>query len=194
MSHKSLPIYPILIFLLALMSACEESDHHSSERIVFNVSADKSQAGFSTTPAGNIYLIATSGNSFFKLKSTSAVQDSLFNPERLEITITLFGDLIPSLTDNPNGYRVNTQFQFQGGIIQVSHTNKASPITNPEGDTLYAIRGEGMVSSGGETFKNISGLFYEESTYKISPDTSEQSSVQRLITKIDCRYELIIDF
>ena len=193
MSHKSLPIYPILIFLLALMSACEESDQHSSERVVFNVSADESQ--FSTNnQAGNIYSIATSGNSFFNLESTGAVQDSLFNPERLEITITLSGDLIPSLIKNPNGYRVNTQFQFEGGIIQVSHTNQASTITNPEGDTLYAIRGEGMVSSGDETFKNISGLFYEESTYKISPDTSEQSSVQRLITKIDCRYELIIDF
>jgi len=194
MLHKSLPIFPILIFLSALLSACEESDQHSSERVVFNVSADESQAGFSTNLAGNIYLIATSGNSFLNLENTGTVQDSLFNPERLEITITLAGDLIPSLTDNPNGYRVNTQFQFEGGIIQVSHTNQASKITNPEGDTLYAIRGEGMVSSGDETFKNISGLFYEVSTYKISPDTSEQSSVQRLITKIDCRYELIIDF
>ena len=190
MLHKSLPIYLILFFFLAFLTACEESDQHSSERIVFNVSAEEGQAGFTFSQTDKAYIISTNDSAFFDIKISGAVQDSLFNPERLDITIILTGELVPSLLYKPNGYSVSTQFQLEGGIIQVSHTNQASMITNPEGDTLYAIRGEGMVSSGGDTFKNISGLFYEESTYKISPDATDK----KIVAQINCRYELIIDF
>jgi len=194
MLHKSLPIYLIPFFFLAFLSACEESDQYSSRRIVFNVSAEEGQAGFSSSQTGNIYIISTDGSSFFNTENAGTVQDSLFNPERLDVNIILTGDLIPSLLYKPNGYRVSTQFQLEGGIIQVNHTNQASMIINPEGDTLYAIRGEGMVSSGDDIFKNISGFFYEESTYKISPDTAGLSPDKLLVTQINCRYELIIDF
>ena len=193
MLHKSLLIYSILSLFLVLLSACEESEQYSSERIVFNVSAGEGQAGFSSNQTDR-YIISTNDSAFFDINISNTVQDSLFNPERLNIIIILTGDLIPSLLYKPNGYSVSTQFQLKGGIIQVSHTNQASMIASPEGDTLYAIRGEGMVSSGTDAFKNISGLFYEESTYKISPDTAGLSPDKKMVTQIDCRYELIIDF
>ncbi|MEA1997373.1 MAG: hypothetical protein U9N45_07025, partial [Gemmatimonadota bacterium] len=86
--------------------------------------------------------------------------------------------------------------ELQGGEIIIDHTNQASLIPTPEGDTLYAVRGEGIVSSGTDYFKNISGFYYEESTYRISSSTQAQLTpgLGPQVQNICCRYELIVDF
>lgn len=192
MLPKSSLIYPVLLLFLSSLTACEESGPHSSERLVFNVSAEEDQSNFSSSSAGDKYIITADENAFPGQSSAESKPDSIFLPTYLQITITLPGDLIPSLLSQ-NGYQVNTQINLAGGTIRIDHTNQASLIITPEGDSLYAIRGEGIVSSGSDVFKNISGLFFEESTYKISPDTTEQGG-EPWVSRIHCRYELSIDF
>jgi len=184
MLHKSFLIYPVLLLLLSGLTACEDSEQHSSERIVFNVSAEEGQSNFRTSSSPSRYIITTDGSAFFSQSGAQSEPDKIFSPNRLEINIILQGDLIPSLLDNPNGYRVRTQFELEGGIIIIDHTNQASSLT----DSLYAIRGEGIVSGGDDLFKNISGFFFEESTFRIQGDDSPG------VNKITCRYELTIDF
>lgn len=193
MLHKSSLIYPVLFLFLSGLTACEESQQHSSERIVFNVSAEEGLANFGSVSAGDKYIITADDSAFISQSGAEPRPDSILIPMGLVITIFLPGDLTPSLL-SPNGYQVNTQITLEGGTIVIDHTNQASPITTPEGDSLYAIRGEGIISSGFELFENISGFFFEESTYGISPDTTLQGDGRPRIHKIDCRYELIVDF
>jgi|GEM_PF-6649806 hypothetical protein len=193
MPHKSLSLYLVIFVLLAGLSACEQFEQHSSERLIFNVSAEEGLANFGSLSAGKKYIITADDSAFISQSGAEQKPDSIFIPTGLVITIFLPGDLTPSLL-SPNGYQVNTQITLEGGTIVIDHTNQASPITTPEGDSLYAIRGEGIVSSGGDIFKNISGFFFEESTYGISPDTTLQGDGKPRIHKIACRYELIVDF
>lgn len=194
MLHKSSLIYPVLFLFLSGLTACEESERHSSERIVFLVSADDNQSNFTYSPSWDKYYISADSNAFLNQSGAESKPDFISSPTGLVITIFLPGDLIPSLL-SPNGYQVNTQITLaDGSTIIIDHTNQADTITTQEGDTLYAIRGEGIISSGSEAFENISGFFFEESTYDISPDTTLQGDGRPRIHKIDCRYELIVDF
>jgi len=191
MSNKSfrLQILPIPL-ILAVFISCEQAENLTSERLVFSVETSDPAIG-SYNAARDEYNISTGGGAFFSATEKELLSDSAFVPQGLRIIINLPGaaELIEVLL-NPNGYRVKTQIELAGGDIIINHTNQAYPVINPEGDTLYAVRGEGIVSGGSDLFKNISGLFYEKSTYRIwnftgsGPDSME----------IGCRYELFVDF
>jgi len=189
MPNKSfrLHILPVPL-ILAVFLSCEQAENPTSERLVFSVETSDPAMG-SYNAARDEYNISTEGGAFFSSIDGGLPPDSAFVPQQLNIKINLPGGLIESLL-NPNGYRVETQITLAGGVIKIYHTNQAYLVINPEGDSLYAVRGEGIVSGGSEYFANISGLSYEESTYRFrhfagtGPDSVE----------IGCRYELLVDF
>jgi hypothetical protein len=191
----SLLVRIALALVFFLTAACEKSEEKNFERILFYVEAGDGQPiSVSYSPETKKYTIRAEADAFLTGKD-GAIPDSSFVPKNLIITINLPGDLGPSLTDNPNGYRVRTQIDLQGGTIFIDHTNQASLIISPQGDSLYAVRGEGIVSNGSKVFENITGFFYEVSTYKISAaDSSGSIGPSPQVRKISCRYELIVDF
>ncbi|HUU28221.1 MAG TPA: hypothetical protein VM123_10450 [archaeon] len=194
MSLHSFRIHIILAFFLTGAVACEQSGRHSSERLLFNVRAGEDQKLFADySPTAKKYNISTDAGAFFPANEET-VPDSIFTPKYLNISINLLGELIPSLL-NPNGYRVQTTLQLQGGTIIIDHTNEASLVITPAGDSLYAIRGEGIVSGGTSPFfENITGFFFEESTYKILSPSPGAPGDRPQIININCKYELIVDF
>ena len=182
------------LLLLSASGACVNADKHTSKRLIFNIAASREDQTLSVSSSRALkrYIISAKGSAFFNQQGETEL-DSAFAPLNLTITINLLGELTESLL-NLNGYRVQTQLELKGGDIAIDHTNQASLIVTPEGDTLYAIRGEGIVSGGTPPFfENISGFFFEESTYKISPDTSADGAPPQVIN-INTRYELIVDF
>ncbi len=191
MSNKSfrLQILPIPL-IIAVFISCEQAENLTSERLVFSVETSDPAIG-SYNAARDEYNISTGGGAFFSATEKELPSDSAFAPQGLHIIINLPGaaELIEVLL-NPNGYRVETQITLAGGVIKIYHTNQAYLVINPEGDSLYAVYGEGIVSGGTEYFENISGLFYEKSTYRFryfavsGPDSVE----------ISCKYELLVDF
>ena len=175
--------------MLAVLSACEQAENRTSERLVFSVedSATSPNATFDYV-AGNFY-IQTDGGAFLRESEEEVQSDSAFAPQGLSIIINLPGELIEVLL-NPNGYRAETQIELAGGVIKIYHTNQAYLVLSPQGDSLYAVHGEGIVSGGSDLFENIAGLFYEQRTYKIL-DAAEGGIK---VGKISCRYELLVDF
>ncbi|MCE5270056.1 hypothetical protein LLH00_02090 [bacterium] len=182
----------IILTLLALsLSACERAEKPESRTLVFEVQSTDSLAvsgGYSGD--GTVYRLSCPGGAFLPASSWQA-EDSTYRPSSLRITIDLLGELIPSL-ENPNGYQVQTQFELEGGTILVEHTNQAQLVVSPTSDSLYAVRGEGIVSGGSLDGQTISGFFHEESTYRI--EIPESGSQQARIKQINCRYELVVDF
>jgi len=189
MPNKSfrLQILPVPL-ILAVFLSCEQAENLTSERLVFSVETG-ANAPVESSPGSGQYIIRTTGEAFLLRDEDELLSDSAFAPQALTIIINHRGQLIESLL-NPNGYRVKTQIELAGGDIIINHTNQAYLVINPEGDSLYAVRGEGIVTSGTDIFENISGLSYEESTYRFrhfagtGPDSVE----------ISCRYELLVDF
>ena len=189
MPNKSfrLQILPVPL-ILAVFLSCEQAENLTSERLVFSVETS-ANAPVEGSPGSGQYIIRTTGEAFLLRDEDELLSDSAFAPQALTIIINHRGQLIESLL-NPNGYRVKTQIELAGGDIIINHTNQAYLVINPEGDSLYAVRGEGIVTSGTDIFENISGLSYEESTYRFrhfagtGPDSVE----------ISCRYELLVDF
>lgn len=180
--------------LCAWLAACQNSPKNSSERMVFNVESGEGQAGFSTSNLEKSYLIQTEGGAFFNPPGPQINRTPEFTPTNLTIRITRLGDLIPSLL-NHNGYRVNTRIDFlDGSSISVEHTNQADTVTTPEGDSLFAIHGEGLVSGGTGIFENVSGFFFEESTFIISEPAGPGQAPGVQVRGINCRYELLVDF
>ncbi|OGF98178.1 MAG: hypothetical protein A3F83_05345 [Candidatus Glassbacteria bacterium RIFCSPLOWO2_12_FULL_58_11] len=194
MFQKAWLKFSIGLSICAWLSACQEANKHSSERIVFNVESGESHAGFSTRYLERSYLIQTEGDAFFLTPEQQQNPTPEFTPTNLTIRITLLGDLIPSLL-NRNGYRVNTTIVFlDGSTISIEHTNQADTVTTAAGDSLFAIHGEGLVSSGSGIFENVSGFFFEESTFRISEPSGAGQAAGIQVRSIDCRYELQVDF
>ncbi len=190
-TRLSLPVLSILVLAL-WPSGCEQTRREDSRRVVFQVQAGGEGAAIDTGyVTGPSYVMLSGPESFTGWQSDGA-PDSAFSPLRLSIEISLLGELIPSLI-NINGCRVHTSLQLEGGTIEIDHTNQVEPLATPAGDTLYAVRGEGIISSGtGPRFQNITGLFFEESTYRISTPTT--GGARANVERINCRYELIVDF
>lgn len=187
------PNLKYLAFALALMIvACEHAGKNSSQHLSFRVDASQSDQGWDTNlnAQGEQQIVAL-GISFLPADSASGGAASDFTPTRLNITFSRPGDLVPSMLQ-PLGYRVTTRFEFDDGShISINHTNVADSLYVVQGDsladTLYlSIHGEGLVSSGKNVFEDVTGLFSEQSTYRIVNDT--------LITNISCSYELMIDY
>ncbi|MFH1070095.1 MAG: hypothetical protein V1794_10800 [Candidatus Glassbacteria bacterium] len=183
-----------LLPLLAILAAgCEHTERHSTKRLVFNISAHSGDSLFlaGQSPGSTEYLIQTAGKAFFS-SGDEVPPDSEFIPVRLIITIKQAGsgDLISTLKDR-FGYHVETGITLNGGNIISNHTNLASFLPPKESDSMYvyAIRGEGIVTRGDHIFENVSGLFFEESTFQFSDTTGIQDVVE-----INCRYELTVDF
>ncbi|MBW7995401.1 MAG: hypothetical protein FVQ81_02285 [Candidatus Glassbacteria bacterium] len=180
----------LLLSLAAVSIACEHSTRDSSQRLLFDVEAYNGQPGYLTNrlPLQSKYQINAPGVAF---DSSFSPPDSGFVPSRLQITFDQEGDLVPSLL-GAFGYKVVTRIEFDdGSSITVNHTNVADSLRvaagGTAGDTLYvAIRGEGLVSNGEGVFENVTGLFFEQSTYGIVHDT--------LVANISCRYELSIEY
>ncbi len=194
----NLPIlkYLALVLALALMTAaCEQTERHSSELLTFNVDADVKDTGnpmgFNTYWDGISLQINSPGENFLPPDSTQLSASASYTPTWLSITFKQQGSLVPSLL-LPLGYRVTTRIEFDGeSVISINHTNVADSIYSVPGDslgdTLYlSIRGEGLISGGENLFEDVTGLFYEQSTYRIVNDT--------LITNISCNYQLLIDY
>ncbi len=188
--HKYL--ISICLALLAIpLFSCERAEKPESRTLVFEVQSQDSLStnGSDYSVDGATYTLYCTEEAFINTPSWQA-EDSIYQPKTLYVTIHLLGELISSLK-NPNGYQVQTQFELEGGVIQVEHSNQAMQVESISGDTLYAVRGEGIVSSGEGSFENISGFFHEESTYRIMPAIGLQ---QARIRQISCHYELVIDF
>ena len=88
------------------------------------------------------------------------------------------------------GYKVITRFEFEESNITVNHTNVADSLFVAHGDTLgdtlyVSIRGEGLISGGEKIFENVTGFFFEQSTYQVVHDS---------VTNISCRYELTVEY
>ena len=176
----------ILLSLVVVIAGCERTERLSTERLVFDVSVGTGEHNFqvSQPPNTNRYLIQTSGSAI-TLEGGSPVQDSIFSPTSLFIQIRQSGSSdLPSTLEASFGYRAETRISLKGGNIIINHTNLASFLAV---DSVYAIRGEGIISSGDGIFQNASGLFFEESTYRIDSDSLD-------VTRIECRYELVVDF
>ena len=195
MNLKYISILTIVVCLLSF--ACDHTDDKAGSLITIEISTDDEYPVDPFPPSGsdNTYLLFAEAGSFKELKiehDGKIISDSstLTIPVDLSVAISLFGgDLTESLL-NPNGYRVVTRFGLEGGNIQANHTNQTAILVTPENDTLYAVYGEGIVYSGTDQFENISGLFFEESTYRIEKNSSGLSE----ITQISCKYELQVDF
>jgi hypothetical protein len=196
MPNQPTQIYLALVLVLALITvACEQAERHSSEHLVFNVDAavesEDNPAGFISFLDGSILKINSPGGNFKPPDSTGPSASSSYTPTWLSIDFTQQGDLVPSLL-LPLGYKVTTRIEFDdGSVISVSHTNVADSLYIVAGDsladTLYlSIRGEGLISGGKNLFEDVTGLFFEQSTYRIVNDT--------LITNISCNYQLLIDY
>jgi len=188
--HKSKLCF-ILTLLFIPLSACERAEKPESRTLVFEVqSTDSLSVSGSYSTDGTAYRFSCPGGAFLPASSWQA-EDSIYSPSLLQVRISLLGELIPSL-ENPNGYQVQTQFELEGGTILVEHTNQAQLVVTPGADSLYAVRGEGIVSGGSLDGQTISGFFHEESTYRI--EIPESGSQQARIKQINCRYELVVDF
>ncbi len=189
------PVLKYLAFVLVvLLSACEQAERNSSEHLVFKVNAVEASAstpGFETFRSSGNFRIISPGETFLPPDSSEPSAAAPYTPTRLSITFKPQGDLVPSLL-LPLGYRATTRIEFEdGSSISVNHTNVADSLYvapgDSLGDTLYvAIRGEGLVSGGDAVFNNATGLFFEQSTYRIVNGA--------LITNISCSYQLMIDF
>jgi len=179
--------------ILAVVLSCEQSGKSNSERLVFSVQTS-AEFPVNAGPAGeNVYSISADSGAFFIDSAEELMSGPTFTPQALIILISLRGQLIETIL-NPNGYRVKTQIALVGGDIIITHTNQAYLVEAPNGDSLYAIRGEGVVSSGTGIFENISGLFYEESTFLIDESIGEVEQPSFTIDEIRCKYELLVDF
>ncbi len=186
------PNLKYLAFVLALLLfACEQAGNNSSQHLSFRVDASQSDQGWDTNlNSRSEQQIKATGVSFLMADSASGGASG-FTPTRLNITFSRPGDLVPSML-LPLGYRVTTRIEFDDGSdISINHTNVADSLYVVQGDslgdTLYlSIHGEGFVSSGKNVFEDVTGLFSEQSTYRIVNDT--------LITNISCSYELMIDY
>lgn len=187
-THKSMFFFFPVLFLFASVS-CEHAEKLDTRDLVFEVQSSESAPidGF-YFGEGAFYKISVPGAAFFE-QSPAQARDSIFDPSDLLISITLLGELTHSLL-NVNGFRVQTQFSLNGGDIRIEHTNQAMQVVSPQGDTLYAVRGEGIISGGEGSFENISGFFSERSTYRIVRPGSGESH----IVDINCRYELTVEF
>ena len=187
MKLKYIIVLPIVACLLSF--ACEHTDDSTNSRITIEIAGEYPDVD-GLYSSGRYNLFADSG-SFRELlieNNGQVVSDSAITPIDLIIAIYLPGELAQSLL-SPNGCRVETRFGLESGDIIANHTNQADSVFTPDNDTLFAVYGEGIVSSGTGRFENISGLFFEESTYRIENiDGLDQ------ITKISCKYELQVDF
>ncbi|MBN2289451.1 MAG: hypothetical protein JXQ83_08980 [Candidatus Glassbacteria bacterium] len=181
-----------LLLLPAVLLSCKQTENSASERLVFSVETNPGSPVSAYYGEGyKTYNISTDGGAFLHTEGNPVQSDSVFTPQYLNIRISLPGaSELTELLLNPNGYRVRTQIQLAGGVIIINHTNQAYLVISQEGDSLYAVRGEGIVSSGTEYFENISGLFYEESTYRIWDAAGGGTT----FGQISCRYELLVDF
>ena len=176
--------------LLMVFSACEQTENRGNERLVFSVEAGTAEFPISSgLPLPPSFTMTMDGGAVSVSSDSDIASDSNFTPVQLGIKITLPAELIESLL-NPNGYRVKTQIELAGGTININHTNQAYIVLSPENDTLYAVLGEGIVSSGTGIFENISGLFYEQSTYEIW----DAGGGLLVIGSLKCRYELLVDY
>jgi hypothetical protein len=190
----NLSMISLLLLILMVFSACEQADSRDNQRLVFSVEAGSAEESpvYPDTPTPPSFTISTGGETVSVSSDNDIASDSSFTPVQLRITITLPAELVETLL-NPNGYRVETQIEFvDDGTITINHTNQAYTVLSPDSDTLYAIHGEGIVSSGTGIFKNISGLFYEQSTYELWDWDSV--GVGLVVGRINCRYELLVDF
>ena len=189
MKLKYISILPIVACLLSF--ACDHTDNSASSRMTIEIDTDSEYPVEGFYSSGK-YVLSAEAGSFKELRiehDGQIISDSTTAPVELSVAISLDGELVQSLILNPNGCRVETRFGLEGGNIIANHTNQAAILVTPENDTLYAVYGEGIVSSGTDRFENISGLFFEESTYRIDNiDGLDQ------ITKISCKYELQVDF
>jgi hypothetical protein len=176
------------ILALTLLS-CEHNERESTQRLVFNVNAGTDTPDFFTFPSSNSYLLVAPAEAF-SIDSTSTTADSSLTPTRLQVTMDKPGSLVPSML-RALGYKVITRFEFEESQISVNHTNVADSlyVVTPGDsipDTLYiAVRGEGLISGGENIFENVTGLFFEQSTYRI---------VDNSVTSISCRYEMTIEY
>ncbi|MFC1614484.1 hypothetical protein ACFL5K_04235 [Gemmatimonadota bacterium] len=182
----------LLLLILIVFSACEQTENRDNERLVFSVEAGTAEFPVNSGPlVPPSVKILTDGGAVSVSSDNDLASDSSFTPVELRITITLPAELVETLL-NPNGYRVMTQIELAEGDIIINHTNQAYTVLSPDSDTLYAVHGEGIVSSGTGIFKNISGLFYELSTYEISDTTAGGGDL--VVESMNCRYELLVDF
>ena len=192
---KHLMLKLIIFSLFTLLIGCEQAQRHSSERLVFNGEAVGKSAdqpnGFDTFRQGSSFQIRSPGENFLPPDSTQLSATASYTPSILSISFQQQGDLVPSFL-LPLGYRVTTRIEFDDeSVISVNHTNVAESLFVAQGDslgdTLYlSIRGEGLISGGENLFEDVTGLFFEQSTYQIVNDT--------LITNISCNYQMLIDY
>ena len=180
-------VFSLLVLFLFALTSCEHAEKLENRTLVFQV-LDSLPTGIAIED-GALYSISVREEAFLPAPPEQE-QDSIFKPSELNITLTLLGRGLVSALENPNGFRVKTQLVLEGGTIVVVHTNQARLIVTEQGDSLYAVRGEGIISTGVGIFKDISGFFREVSTYRLEIPNSGQAKVQAVY----CRYELTVDF
>ena len=188
-SHLSTKL--LLALLAATLLSCEHNERESTQRLVFDVEAGSYLGeGFQTFPTtDNKYIVVAPAESF-QTDSVSSYVGPTLTPNRLNITLDKPGNLVPSML-RALGYKVTTRFEFEEGLIAVNHTNVADSLFvvtpgDSVADTFYiAVRGEGLISGGENVFENVTGFFFEQSTYRV---------VNEEVTNISCRYELTIEY
>ncbi|MEA2062153.1 MAG: hypothetical protein U9P14_00520 [Gemmatimonadota bacterium] len=178
---------------LAALAGCEQSETRVSEKLVFAVQASIDETSLIPTGSSRSYTLQATREAFIRSFEKPLQADSAFTPHRLTVKINLLAGLVETLT-NSNGYRARTQIELEDGEIKINHTSQANLVVSQEGDSLYAIYGEGIVSGGTERFENISGLFYEQSMYRIIDTLGTDGQPTMKVTRIKCRYDLLVDY